>query len=150
MKRNIVFTVVAIAVGAGVISAFVSWIQGREAAATALCVNMLLQFDGAKQQWALETHKNDGVQVTWDELRKYFKGLWNGKPPWDECPGGGHLTIGSVGQLPSCSIRKHQVAFEVEIGRLPNHPVPANSTIAISFRAQNQWRGVASRHRSTH
>ena len=83
---------------------------------------MLLQIDGAKEQWAFETHKGNGAQVTWDDIRDYFKGLRNGEHPWGDCPGGGRQTIGAIGQLPSCSIKKHQAAFEAQFKiHFPHH-----------------------------
>jgi len=120
MKKKLLIKVGAVVIGAVVIVATVLWIRKHEAAATASCVMMLRQIDGAKQQWAIENHKGNGAQMTWDDIRSFFKGLWNGEPPWDECPGGGHYTIGPIGRLPSCSIKKHQAAFEAEIGRPPN------------------------------
>jgi hypothetical protein len=81
MNRKFVVKVGAIVIGAVLIAASILWIQKREAAATAACVMMLRQIDGAKQQWAIENHKGNGTQMTWDDIRSYFKGLWNGEPP---------------------------------------------------------------------
>jgi len=117
-----------VGIGVGVVGGVLSgalllWMQERKAAvATVACVNMLFQIDGAKEQWALENHKSNGAQMTWDEIRDYFKSRWNDKLPWDECPGGGHQTIGPIGQLPSCSIKRHQAAFEAQFKiHFPHH-----------------------------
>ena len=120
MNKKLAVKVGAVVVGAVLIASSVWWIREREAAATAACVMMLRQIDGAKQQWAIENHKGNGTQMTWDDVRNYFKDLSNGGPPWDDCPRGCHYTVGPVGRLPSCSIKKHQAAFEAEIRRATN------------------------------
>ena len=129
MNKKLVVKVGAVVVGAALIAAWILWIQKRETAASVACISMLRQIDGAKQLWAIENHKGNGTQMSWDDIRSYFKDLSNGEPPWDDCPRGCHYTVGPVGRLPSCSIQKHQAAFEAEVGRPPNQswePMPGD------------------------
>jgi hypothetical protein len=65
------------------------------------CVNNLRQIDAAKQQWALENGKANGV-VTESDLKPYIKLDSNGNLP--KCPHGGTYTIGRLGEDPKCSV----------------------------------------------
>ena len=65
------------------------------------CFNNLRAIDGAKQQWALENEKTNGV-VTWAEIKPYMGRDANGSLP--KCPQGGLYTIGRLGEDPTCSI----------------------------------------------
>jgi hypothetical protein len=63
------------------------------------CVNNLVQIDRFKNQWALENHKTTQDTPTWDDLRIYIRA---GSIPI--CPEGGTYTVGSLGELPKCSL----------------------------------------------
>jgi hypothetical protein len=65
------------------------------------CINNLRQLDGAKQQWALENGKTNGV-VTKNDITPYIKLDLKGNLP--KCPSGGTYTIGKVGDTPTCSL----------------------------------------------
>jgi len=67
------------------------------------CINNLRQIDGAKEQWALETHHNTGGAVTFSNIVHYIK---NGMPV---CPKGGTYTIGRIGENPTCSVPGHSL-----------------------------------------
>src|SRR2546423_1589515 len=61
------------------------------------CMNNLRQFDGAKQQWALETGHTNGIPVSLEELAPYVtKNAFR-------CPAGGSYTCGPIGEDPVCS-----------------------------------------------
>jgi hypothetical protein len=77
--------------------------RSRVTTAKDSCINRLRQIDGAKVQWALTNHKLTNDAPTWDDLRSSF--IRTHLPL--ECPDGGVYTIGRVGELPSCSIRRH-------------------------------------------
>jgi|SRR5690348_10354741 len=88
---------------AGFVVAFV--VPGFEAArlvrASNACVNNLRVIAGAKEQWALETGKTNGI-ITWADIKPYMGRGPEGSVP--ECPQGGVYTIGRLGEDPTCSI----------------------------------------------
>ena len=63
------------------------------------CINNLRQIDGAKQQWALENHKDTNAIPTIADVAPYLK---NNK--FLVCPQGGKYTLGRVDEDPTCSI----------------------------------------------
>ena len=66
------------------------------------CINNLRQIDAAKQQWALENKKAADAVPTAQDLLPYFK---DGIFP--VCPSGGIYAIGTVGEVPTCSVPGH-------------------------------------------
>jgi len=66
------------------------------------CIANLRLIYAAKQAWALEKNKTDSDTPTEEDLLPYIKG-----GVFPSCPSGGVYTIGSVGQLPTCSIPGH-------------------------------------------
>jgi chromosome segregation ATPase len=66
------------------------------------CINNLRQIDAAKQQWALENKKTADAIPTAQDLSPYFK---DGIFP--VCPSGGTYMIGTVGEVPTCSVPGH-------------------------------------------
>ena len=66
------------------------------------CINNLRQIDAAKQQWALENKKTTDAVPTAQDLLPYFK---DGIFP--VCPSGGTYMIGTVGEVPTCSVPGH-------------------------------------------
>jgi len=108
-----VVTVLALAVG---VSAII--VRARSIRSFAPCINRLRQFEGAKEQWALEQNKTTNDTPTWSDLYPYiylpyFTNRWftNGVPV---CPDGGTYTLGRVGVPPTCSLADKE----------PNHKLP--------------------------
>jgi len=66
------------------------------------CINNLRQIDAAKNEWALENGKSNGVIVTENNIKSYIKLDSSGNIP--KCPAGGTYTIGKVGKKPTCSV----------------------------------------------
>ena len=66
------------------------------------CINNLRQFEGAKQQWALENLKPRGALVGASDLAPYLR--TNSLPA---CPAGGIYTLNPIGINPICSIPGH-------------------------------------------
>jgi hypothetical protein len=66
------------------------------------CINNLRQIDAAKNEWALENGKTNGVIATENDIKPYIKLDSSGNIP--KCPAGGIYTIGKVGEKPTCSI----------------------------------------------
>jgi uncharacterized phage infection (PIP) family protein YhgE len=73
-----------------------------EAQERTACIANLRLIYAAKQAWALEKNKTDSDVPTEQDLLPYLKG-----GVFPVCPAGGNYTIGTVGQLPSCSISGH-------------------------------------------
>ena len=69
------------------------------------CVNNLHQIDGAKNEWALENGKTNGVVCTESDIKPYIKLDAKGNLP--KCPLGGTYTIGKIGESPKCSLTKN-------------------------------------------
>jgi hypothetical protein len=124
-----------LAVAAGI----ARWTELRAQESQRYCVNLLRQLDGAKQQWALETKASPDAEPTWDHIRNYFKSA--APPSWAHCPSGGTYTLGRIRELPSCSIDKHQHAFESIIGTA-NHPAAGNAGISSRLAIEHHWTGV--------
>jgi len=73
-----------------------------EQAAFSACLNHLRQLDGAKQQWALENKKTAEATPSTQDLTPFLKDNL-----FPVCPSGGKYTIGTVNDLPTCSIASH-------------------------------------------
>lgn len=71
------------------------------------CINNLRLIDGATQQWALERHKSDTEVPTWEDLKPYLTSGTNVVVL--HCQMGGTYTLGSVSNLPTCSIPGHVI-----------------------------------------
>jgi hypothetical protein len=99
-KVLIVLTFVFL-IGLTVVFVIPNFIRARYTSSTNACINNLRQIDAAKQEWALETRKTNGV-VTENDIKPYIKLDSNGNLP--KCPAGGTYIIGRVGEDPKCSI----------------------------------------------
>ena len=66
------------------------------------CINNLRMLQNGKTQWALETHRTNGVPPVIYEINQYVKG---GRPT---CPKGGTYIYGNVGELPRCTFPGHK------------------------------------------
>jgi hypothetical protein len=71
------------------------------------CIHQLRVMDVAKRQWASENHKTSGP-VTWSDVLPY---LWRDPKVTaiPRCPKGGTYTLGSIGELPTCSVEGHKI-----------------------------------------
>ncbi|HEY1789220.1 MAG TPA: hypothetical protein VGJ73_13750 [Verrucomicrobiae bacterium] len=69
------------------------------------CIANLRLIYAAKQAWALEKNKTDSDTPTEQDLLPYIKG-----GVFPTCPSGGTYTIGTVGQVPACSVPGHVLA----------------------------------------
>jgi hypothetical protein len=70
------------------------------------CKLRLRMIAEAKQNWASNNQKTANDTPTGDDLRPYLRGNI------PKCPDGGVYTIGTVGELPSCSIPEHTAYFK--------------------------------------
>jgi prepilin-type N-terminal cleavage/methylation domain-containing protein len=100
------FTLVEIMIVVAIIGllasiAIPSFVKARLTAQRTACIRNLREIDGAKEAWALETHKNAGSPTDEAEVNGTIKG---GAP---KCPGGGSYTYGNIDTNPTCSIPGH-------------------------------------------
>jgi hypothetical protein len=96
-KATIAFAVlVLVAVGVALLTTM--W-QGCFVAAAQPCVNNLRQLEGAKEEWALENHKDGDTSAVpaWQDIQPYLNHKLT-------CPDGGTYILGRVGELPRCSL----------------------------------------------
>jgi hypothetical protein len=99
---SLVWIAVIALVGFFVYIAIPNFIKSRSTSAQNACVNNLRQIDGAKNEWALENGKTNGVVCTVEDIKPYIK--LNAKGDIPGCPQGGIYTIGKVGENPTCSL----------------------------------------------
>src|SRR5262245_58333750 len=66
------------------------------------CINNLRVLDGAEETWAKEKGKTTNDIPVMTDLTNYMVGI-------PKCPDGGTYTLGPVGQMPKCSIAKHNI-----------------------------------------
>lgn len=67
------------------------------------CINKLRILDSAIQQWALEEKKSPTDPVSASALARYIPG------GQIRCPSGGTYAIGTAADLPTCSIKGHEL-----------------------------------------
>lgn len=70
------------------------------------CASSLRYIAAAKEAWAKNSGAASNDTPTWDDLKRY---LPRGGIP--RCAGKGTYTIGTVGELPKCSIASHNEYF---------------------------------------
>jgi hypothetical protein len=68
------------------------------------CIEIMRELQSAKDQWALEDGKTNGVMAAENDIKAYVKWDSNGNLP--KCPQGGIYTIGKVGEPVTCSLGK--------------------------------------------
>ena len=71
------------------------------------CINQLHVISLAKKKWASINHKTSGP-VTWNDIVPYLRGDPKNTNVF-KCPEGGVYTIGNVGELPTCSVKGHEI-----------------------------------------
>src|SRR5690349_8614783 len=96
--------VLALALLTALAFAVPKYIRAHTWVASNACVNNLRQIDGAKQQWALENSRTNGL-VTIEAIVPYLGRGSAGEMP--TCPQGGTYSIGKIGERPKCSIAAH-------------------------------------------
>jgi prepilin-type N-terminal cleavage/methylation domain-containing protein len=103
------FTLVEIMIVVAIIGllaaiAIPNFVRARTTSQTNACINNLRQIDGAKQQWALETHQLSTATPNQASLVAY---LGRGAGQWPTCPANGSYTINVVSTPPTCTVAAH-------------------------------------------
>jgi hypothetical protein len=79
-----------------------NFVKARTTAQQNQCINNLRQLEAAKNEWALEKHKQPADVPTQEDLLPYVR-------KFPVCPAGGTYTIGAVSELPTCSVAGHKL-----------------------------------------
>src|SRR5256885_1198057 len=74
-------------------------------AAAQVCKNNLQHISDAKTKWAQEKNRTTNDTPTWTDLVDTNRYM-SFRP---ECPSGGVLTLGRVGEPPKCTVRGHSL-----------------------------------------
>lgn len=82
-----------------------NFVKARTTAQMYACISNLRQIDGAKQMWALDNKKQTTDTPTAQELDTYVRPNFGSL----KCPAGGVYTIHSLGEMPTCSIPRHEL-----------------------------------------
>jgi hypothetical protein len=103
MKKVAIIIAAAVAIGA-VVALFwpVDVDMVRPPTMQRTCISHLRTIDSAKTQWALENNKGADAVPTMADLARYMKDI-------PTCPAGGVYTVGSLNELPRCSVKGHQI-----------------------------------------
>jgi hypothetical protein len=97
-------TIMPVVTTLGSAVAIPNFMRARATTRNYSCINNLRMLDAAKEQWALATNKPEGADVVEKEALQYIKGA-----AMPVCPQGGRYTLGTIGQLPTCSFPGHQL-----------------------------------------
>jgi prepilin-type N-terminal cleavage/methylation domain-containing protein len=104
------FTLVEIMIVVAIIGllaaiAIPNFVRARTTSQKNACINNLRQIDGAKQQWALETHQVSTATPGQASIQPYLGRGSAGTYP--SCPANGTYTISAVSTPPTCNIALH-------------------------------------------
>jgi hypothetical protein len=77
-----------------------NFVKARSTSQQNACINNLRQLDAAKNQWALEKHRQSTDVPAREDLLPYLQ-------HWPVCPAGGTYTLGAVSEPPRCSVPGH-------------------------------------------
>ena len=114
-SRKSGFTLVEIMIVVAIIGllaaiAIPNFVKARTTSQQNACINNLRQFDGAAQQWALETKQLPTANATLTSIQPYIKLQQNGTT-LPTCPANGtYSSSWSVSNSPTCSLSSQATA----------------------------------------
>jgi prepilin-type N-terminal cleavage/methylation domain-containing protein len=115
-SRKAGFTLVEIMIVVAIIGllaaiAIPNFVKARTTSQQNACINNLRQFDGAAQQWALETKQQPTATVNLNSIQPYIK-LQSGSLP--TCPANGSYSGSwSITNSPTCSLSSATVPHKL-------------------------------------
>jgi general secretion pathway protein G len=93
--------IVVLIIGILMAIAVPNFVQARTSSRQSTCIANLKQIDSAKEQWAMDQHKNAGdLPDTTDLAPTYIKSF-------PSCPSSGVYAINGVGTDPTCTVAGH-------------------------------------------
>jgi hypothetical protein len=101
ISKILMIVIVSLLIGFVIVVVIPNFVRVTYETGANACINNLRQIDAAKNEWALESRKTNGI-VTENDIKPYFKLDANGNLP--KCPAGGTYIIGRVGEDVKCSI----------------------------------------------
>lgn len=81
------------------------FLKARETSRMKACTENLIRLDAAKMQWALDNN------ITEDEVAPVMSDLAPYLPFEPRCPAGGTYTLGTLGEVPDCTISGHDFPY---------------------------------------
>ena len=95
--------IVILIIGVLMAIAVPAFIQARATARRSSCIHNMKQIETAKEQWAMDTKKNNGDAAAFTDLvgpTLYMKST-------PSCPSAGTYTVNAIGTIPTCSVSGH-------------------------------------------
>jgi prepilin-type N-terminal cleavage/methylation domain-containing protein len=97
--------IVVLIIGILMAIAVPNFVRARETSRVNSCIATLKEIDGAKEQWAMDQHKNQGDPVLMTDIYAAGGGSYLKVNP--VCPSGGTYTVNAVGTPPTCTVANH-------------------------------------------
>lgn len=112
-----------------------NFLKARDTAQRNTCIYNLRLIDDAKQQWALENHKNAEDVPTAHDLDKYLPAGFSFESL--HCAKGGTYSINRADEAPTCSVADHVLDFHQPfVAARPRQPGP-RTTVPPALRPFN-------------
>ena len=97
--------IVILIIGVLMAIAVPSFIQARHSARQSSCIHNMKEIETAKEQWAMDTKRNNGDSAAFTDLvgpTLYLKSA-------PSCPSAGTYTVNPIGTVPACDVSGHSL-----------------------------------------